>query len=96
MNDNEIQLLSFLADLRIALGDNGKRMQPELIKYAKELAKDAARYQWLRNTQNTEVRDDEEFIIVGTVHDIYVSTGGFAEAPNANELDALIDAAIAK
>jgi hypothetical protein len=49
MTETEHSLLSFLADLRIALGDNGKRMQPELIEYAKELAKDAARYHKLRD-----------------------------------------------
>jgi hypothetical protein len=34
-------LLRLLCDLRFALGDNGKRMQPELVEYAKELKRKA-------------------------------------------------------
>ncbi len=41
MTDDNIQLLVLLADLRIALGDNGKRMQPELVEYARELKRKA-------------------------------------------------------
>ena len=43
----EISLLNLLVDLRFALGDNGKRMQPELVEYAKQIAADAARYRAL-------------------------------------------------
>lgn len=42
-------LLAMVADLRIALGDDGKRMQPELVEYARELRANAARYEWLRS-----------------------------------------------
>lgn len=45
-NDLEAQyasLLSLLADIRIACGDNGKRMQDELVAYISELAQDKAR-----------------------------------------------------
>lgn len=37
--------LGLVADLRHALGDDGKRMQPELLEYARQLVKDAARWQ---------------------------------------------------
>jgi hypothetical protein len=30
-----------MTDLRWALGDNGKRMQPELVEYARQIKKDA-------------------------------------------------------
>lgn len=36
--------LGLVADLRAALGDDGRRMQPELIEYAKQLSMDAERY----------------------------------------------------
>lgn len=42
-------LLSLLADIRIACGDNGKRMQDELVAYISDLEQDAARYRWLRD-----------------------------------------------
>lgn len=41
-------LLRLLADIRFALGDNGRRMQPELVEWCKELRADAERYRWLR------------------------------------------------
>ena len=40
--------LRLVADLRWALGDEGRRMQAELIEYAKQTLKDAERYRWLR------------------------------------------------
>lgn len=44
---SEPGLLRLLVDLRFALGDNGKRMQDELVEYARELAADARRLDWL-------------------------------------------------
>lgn len=38
----EINALRLVADLRFALGDNGKRMQPELIEYAKGIVSELA------------------------------------------------------
>ena len=43
--------VSLVADIRFACGDNGTRMQPELVEFIRELAKDAERYRWLRDSQ---------------------------------------------
>ena len=40
--------LRLVADLRWALGDDGGRMQPELLEYAKQMRKDAERWRWWR------------------------------------------------
>lgn len=40
--------VALVADIRFACGDNGKRSQPELVEYIRGLARDAARYRWLR------------------------------------------------
>jgi len=42
-------LLHWLAEARFAVGDDGKRMLPEFVEYLKEMARDAARYRWLRS-----------------------------------------------
>jgi hypothetical protein len=39
----ETGLLHLVAEIRAALGDNGKRMQPELMDYCRELAAMPAR-----------------------------------------------------
>ena len=39
--------VALVADIRFACGDNGKRMQPELVEFIRELAVDAERYRWL-------------------------------------------------
>lgn len=41
-------MLYLMADIRKACGDNGKRMQDELVTHIGELAQDAARYRWIR------------------------------------------------
>ncbi len=41
---SEASLLRLLCDIRFAVGDNGKRMQPELIEYLKQMRADADRY----------------------------------------------------
>lgn len=40
--------VALVADIRFACGDNGKRMQPELVEFIRDLAEDAERYRWLR------------------------------------------------
>lgn len=39
--------LRLVADIRFALGDDGKRMSDELVEYCRDLRKDAERYRWL-------------------------------------------------
>lgn len=41
--------LRLVAEIRFAIGDEGKRMQDELVEYCRELRKDAERYRWLRD-----------------------------------------------
>lgn len=43
-----VAALSLVADVRAAIGDDGKRMQSELIEYCKAMKRDAERYRWLR------------------------------------------------
>ena len=45
--------VGLLADIRWACGDKGKRMQPELVEFIRELAVDAERYRWLRDEART-------------------------------------------
>ena len=40
--------VSLVADIRFACGDNGKRMQPELVEFIRGLAQDAERYRQAR------------------------------------------------
>lgn len=50
--NKEWDQLLVLALLREALGDpQGRLMQPDLIEHAKVLARDAARYRWLRDNK---------------------------------------------
>lgn len=49
-------LLKLVCDLRWAMGDKGRRMQPELVEYAKVLTADAMRYRWLRINGCVEVK----------------------------------------
>ena len=39
--------VALVADIRFACGDNGKRMQPELVEFIRGLAADAERLDWL-------------------------------------------------
>lgn len=41
--------LRLVTDVRAAIGDDGERMQPELIEYCCAMKRDAERYRWLRN-----------------------------------------------
>lgn len=51
--------VKLVTDIRFACGDNGKRMQPELVEFIRGLAEDAARYQWLREIPDN-VRADHD------------------------------------
>lgn len=73
--------LALLSRMRFACGDNGKRMQDELEDYLRGLAKDAARYRWLRDSYDPSVHDDD---------------GGSFMRAAGDELDAAIDAAMAE
>lgn len=53
--DDQDRLFVLLCEIRAACGDNGKRMQPELVEYIREIAEDAARYQLLRRGQRWSV-----------------------------------------
>lgn len=77
--DDQDRLFVLLCDIRAACGDNGKRMQPELVEYIRENAEYAARYRWLRDSPNSG----------GCIRAIYED--GIA-VPDA--VDALIDAAM--
>ena len=48
-------LLKLVADIRFACGDNGKRMQPELVEHIKAITANAERYQLLRRGQHWSV-----------------------------------------
>jgi len=48
--------VALVADIRFACGDNGKRMQPQLVEFIRELAEDAERYRWLRDSPERPCR----------------------------------------
>jgi hypothetical protein len=77
------RLLRLLDDLRASLGDNGLRMQDDLVAFAESLRKDAERYRYARINSYIEVKCDSPRMLGVTPED-----GGLA-------LDAEIDAAIA-
>ena len=47
--------VSLVADIRWACGDNGKRMQPELVEFIRELTADAERWRALRELDGGEI-----------------------------------------
>ena len=61
-----------------------------------ELKQDAARYRYLRDTQNNECRDwGDDWDKVGVVEGVSVCVSrGTAQCPDASELDAYIDCAM--
>ena len=64
------------------------------LEHRHDVERDAMRYRWLRDTQNTPVRGqgDEP---AGTICNLFVSKGGgCAEAPSGDELDLAIDVAM--
>ena len=56
--DASPELLKLVCALRFAIGDNGQRMQPELVEFAKAMRADAERYQALRDVNNQIHEDD--------------------------------------
>jgi hypothetical protein len=54
-DENTAGLLRLVCDVRFALGDDGKRMQEELIKFCAEMRKDAERYRKVRRGQHWSV-----------------------------------------
>jgi hypothetical protein len=48
--------VSLVADIRFACGDNGKRMQAELVEFIRELAEDAGRLDWMDANEFTAYR----------------------------------------
>lgn len=46
---NDQAAMGWLTSLRWASGDRGERMLPELVTHIEGMAKDAGRYQWLRD-----------------------------------------------
>lgn len=57
LRDERNSLVRLVTDLRWALGDEGKRMQPEFLEHAKRSQKDAERYRKLRRGQHWSVVD---------------------------------------
>lgn len=55
MCDESDRLFVLLAEIRAACGDNGVRMQPELVEHIGEVYRDAQRYQLLRRGQHWSV-----------------------------------------
>lgn len=55
--------LRLVAEVRHACGDDGKRMQDELVQYVSETAKDVARYRWLRQCANIKVWEELQTIM---------------------------------
>lgn len=49
---DETGLLRLVCDIRFAVGDNGKRMQPELVEYMKALKTNSDRYEFMRDTDD--------------------------------------------
>lgn len=46
--DETAGLLRLVTDMRFALGDDGKRMQDDLLAFCVEMRKDAERYRWMK------------------------------------------------
>lgn len=86
--------VALVADIRFACGDNGKRMQSELVEYIQELARDAARYRWLRERWGrvTETYDGDS----GRITAIGTEPGGEGWEIEPETLDAAIDDELAK
>lgn len=76
--------LSLLARIREAVGDDGKRMQDELIEYLRQMRADAERYRWLRDV-TCGLPDDMPVVAARTPDDVVCLVG--------QELDDAIDRA---
>lgn len=85
--------LRLVTDVRAAIGDDGKLMQPDLIEYCKAINRDAERYQWLRNESWSLTHGSRKYPRVAqtvVIVDPYMQVTLLAE----DALDAAIDAAI--
>ena len=58
LGDHEAAL-RLVTDVRAVIGDDGRRMQPELIEYCKAMKRDAERYRWLRNDSGDDFEAGE-------------------------------------
>ena len=79
--------VALVADIRFACGDNGNRMQPELVEFIRELAADAERYRWLV--------DSGKFCPAFGSGGWGLRAGGFGRS-SKTDLDAAIDQARGK
>jgi hypothetical protein len=52
----DFSLLGLIADIRAAVGDNGKRMQPELVEHLRQMAVDAAMFRYLQSIDSKEAQ----------------------------------------
>ena len=82
-----------VADIRFACGDNGKRMQPELVEFIRGLAEDAARYRWLQDHRQTRRQGDYMNPPLVKVEFYHHEAGVIGDGPT---LDAAIDQARGK
>ena len=85
--------VSLVADIRFACGDNGKRMQPELVEFIRGLAEDAARYRWLQDHRQTRRQGDYMNPPLVKVEFYHHEAGVIGDGPT---LDAAIDQARGK
>lgn len=85
----ESQLLRLLVDIRFAAGDDGKRMQPELVEHIAALRKDAERYRFLRSQNLDDGTDTTPWISAASTDDDHWGLSG-------EIADSRIDAAMEK
>lgn len=82
----ESQLLRLLVDIRFAAGDDGKRMQDELVEYIGALRRDAERWRCAR-----------DLLSVDDIETAVENMRGFTPDPDESaKADAAIDAAMEK
>ena len=85
--------LRLVTDVRAAIGDDGERMQPELIEYCCAMKRDAERYRWLRNESWSLTHCGRKYPRVAqtvVITDPYMRVTLLAE----EALDAAVDAAM--
>ena len=84
---DEMQAMRWLSDIRAAAGMDGCPKIPELVEHVAGLAKDAARYRWLRMT---DWWDSPMSVIVNPKQQAKPGT----DCPSRDRLDSAIDAAM--
>ncbi len=85
--------IKLLTDIRWACGDEGKRMQPELVEFIRALREDAERWQFVRGQSPATIRVDGNMRGSGLPDGL---APGYYRANTAEELDATIDQARGK